>query len=372
MMRALLFLFCLTLFTPAFAHGESVEETFEGTVTHVQPGYCEDGRNECSIITIERMAYGHREALLSITQDPRDALGGTPEAYREGDKVIIQSQVTNGETVAYFISDRVRRPALGWLVGLFVGMVFVFGGWNALRSFGGLIASLLVLFLFIVPSILKGYSPLIIAISGSAIIMFITFFLSHGWNRKTIAALAGTAGSLLITALLAMGFSVYAHIAGTADEEMLFLLSDYPLLRTQGILLAGIIIGTLGVLDDITISQASAVFELRKANSSLSLKELYVRAKRIGADHIAAAINTLILAYAGTTLPLLLLVAASPSGETWWTFLNREVIATEIVRTLAGSIGLLAAVPLTTFIAAWFAVRTPVEDLRHDHKGHHH
>jgi uncharacterized membrane protein len=196
-----------------------------------------------------------------------------------------------------------------------------------------------------------------IALVGSFIIMIVTFLICHGWDKKTIAAFGGTAVSLIVTALLAYSFSIYASLMGTADEEMLFLLSEFETLDARGILLAAIIIGTLGVLDDVTIAQASAVFELKKANTQMTIQQLYRSAHRIGSDHIAAAINTLILAYVGTSLPLILLVVAIPTGESWLTFLNREMVAQEIVRALVGSIGLLAAVPLTTLFAALLVSR---------------
>ena len=200
--------------------------------------------------------------------------------------------------------------------------------------------------------------------------MLCTLTFAHGLQPKTWAALGGTLGSLILTGVLATLFSAVAHLTGFADEATLYLLNDFPSLNAQGLLLAGIIIGTLGVLDDITIAQASAVFELHAANATLTAQSLYRRALRIGNDHIAAAVNTLILAYAGSSLPLLLLLSGGHSRENWLTVINREAIATEIIRTLVGSIGLLAAVPFTTFLASRLAVRT-----RHQGKYepiHHH
>jgi uncharacterized membrane protein len=333
------------------------EETLEARITAVNDIPCDDGSDGCRQWSLTGLTGSMDGAQFSIVTDADDGIGVTTPDFRTGDRVIVQSQLANGQR-QFILSDIVRRTPLLWLCVLFVAAVWIFGGLKTMRSFAGMLASLAVIFLFILPQILHGRPPVFIALIGSFVIMALTFLLGHGWNRKTLAAFVGTCGSLLLTAVLAWGFAVYAHLTGLADEEISYLLNDYPGLHTQGILLAAIIIGTLGVLDDITIAQSSAVYELRGANPRWTAAHLYRSAHRIGTDHISAAINTLILAYAGTALPLLLLLAGVPSGESWWIFLNREPIATEIVRTLVGSIGLLAAVPLTTWIAALWAVRT--------------
>lgn len=355
-----LLLLASTSFTPlSLAQGmidDDEQRSFEARVDAVEPVSCSDGGTGCRRLTLTGESGMFDGERIEIETDPDDALGGMTAAYEPGDRVIVQTQRIGSERY-FFISDRMRRTPLLWLAGLFAAAVFLFGGWGAMRSFLGMIATAAVLLLFILPRMLAGDPPLLVALIGSGMIMLLTFLLGHGRSLKTLAALAGTAGSLLLTGLLAAGFSAYARLTGTADEEMLFLLQDFPELNANGILLAGIIIGSLGVLDDVTIAQASVVFELREANARWSLRRLYRSAIRIGADHIAAAVNTLVLAYAGASLPLLLLLVAAPAGEPWWIFLNREMIATEIVRTLVGSIGLLAAVPLTTFFASWLASR---------------
>lgn len=373
--RSLTFvLFTLIAVLPFTGHARDTDaqESFEARITDVKTIRCDDGSADCMQWTLAGKTGVMNGKTFSVITKPSDGIGTTTAKYETGDKVIVQTQLIDGQR-QYFLSDIVRRTALLWLTLLFAVLVWLFGGLHSMRSFGGMIASFGIIFLYILPRILAGDSPVITALVGSLIIMGVTFILGHGWNKKTLAAFAGTCGSLLLTALLAWMFGTYANLTGLADEEMFYVLSDYPTLNTSGILLAAIIIGTLGVLDDITIAQSSAVFELRAANTRMKARELYRSAYRIGTDHIAAAINTLILAYVGTALPLLLLFSGVPSGESWWTFLNREPIATEIVRTLVGSIGLLAAVPLTTWIASWMAVRcNPVISSRHEHIGHRH
>lgn len=369
----LFFLFALIVVIPFAGHAQDTDaqESFEARITHVDAIPCEDGSLGCSQWTLKGETGVMDGKSFSVITKPSDGIGTTTAQYQTGDRVIVQTQLIDGQR-QYFLSDIVRRTALLWLTLLFVALVWLFGGLHSMRSFAGMIASFAIIFLYILPRILAGDSPVITALVGSLVIMGLTFLLGHGWNKKTIAAFTGTCGSLLLTALLAWIFGAYANLTGLADEEIFYLLSDYPTLNTSGILLAAIIIGTLGVLDDITIAQASAVFELRAANTRMKVTELYRSAYRIGTDHIAAAINTLILAYVGTALPLLLLFAGVPSGESWWTFLNREPIATEIVRTLVGSIGLLAAVPLTTWIASWMAIRSNPVNSKHEHIGHRH
>jgi len=217
-------------------------------------------------------------------------------------------------------------------------------------------ASLLVIIRFIIPGILAGYDPVLISVIGAFVIMLPTLYLAHGINHKTTVALAGTAFSLALTAALASLCIVIAKLSGTASEEAAVLRSlSEGRINAEGLLLAGIIIGALGVLDDVTVGQASTVFELRRANPRLGITELYRRGMNVGRDHIASTVNTLILAYAGAALPLLIVLANQP--EPVGTLINREFLATEIVRALVGSIGIVAAVPATTVLAALFASR---------------
>jgi uncharacterized membrane protein len=213
--------------------------------------------------------------------------------------------------------------------------------------------SLVVITGFIVPRILAGWDPVIVAILGSVVMMDISLYLVYGWSRKTHVTVDGLFLSLVLTGFLATWFVDLARLSGFGTEEAGFLQVAGIQLDLQGLLLAGILIGTLGVLDDVAIGQFSAIFELSKANSSLGWQALFRHGMVIGRDHTAAMVNTLLLAYAGAALPLLLLfsVNAEPLGMTF----NREIIAEEIVRTLVGSLGLLAGVPLTSLLAALVA-----------------
>jgi uncharacterized membrane protein len=270
--------------------------------------------------------------------------------FREGDKVLVEHTRTIEGEEFFLIVDFVRTGPLLWLTLLFVAATVLLSGWQGMRSLVGMGISLLVIVGFIVPQILAGKNPVVIAIAGSVVMMGISLYLVYGWNRKTHVAVAGLFVSLILTGLLSIWFVGWARLSGFGSEEAGFLQVAGVQLDPQGLFLAGIIIGTLGALDDIAVGQSSSIFELNKANPRLGWRPLFSHGMVIGRDHIAAMVNTLLLAYVGAALPFLLMFAVfvEPLGMT----LNRVIIAEEIVRTLVGSLGLLASVPLTSLIAA--------------------
>ena len=285
-------------------------------------------------------------------------LGLTSEAslFQVGDRVLVEHNRTPEGDHTFAVIDWIRTSPLLWLALLFVAATLLLSGRQGARSLAGMGVTLAVLFGFIVPQILAGRSPVGMALLGSVAMIGISLYLVYGWQRKTHAAVAGLFLSLIITGLLAAWFVSWARLTGFGSEEAGFLQVAGTQVNLQGVLLAGILVGTLGALDDVAINQSSAVFELSNANPALGRGALFRHGMVIGRDHIAAMVNTLLLAYAGVALPMLLLLSiyTEPLGTT----LNREIIAEEVVRTLVGSLGLLAGVPLTTLIAA-FLVRPP-------------
>jgi uncharacterized membrane protein len=222
---------------------------------------------------------------------------------------------------------------------------------------------------FIIPGIVSGGDPVLISVIGALAIMSSSLFLSHGVGAKTFVAFAGTGASLAITALLASFVIGFAKLTGLADEHSVTLqIVTNGVINAEGLLLGGIIIGALGVLDDVTVAQASAVFELHRANSTMGLSGLFSRGMAIGRDHIASTVNTLFLAYAGAALPLLIILSLQTEPAN--ILLNREFLATEIARTIVGSFGIIAAVPITTAIAAWAAQRYE-DNSEHGHSHGH-
>ncbi len=286
----------------------------------------------------------------------------TGDTYAAGQKVRLATIPQEGAEPTYYITDFRRSGALTALVALFVTAVIAFGRLQGARALLGLVATFAVIVGFIVPAILDGRNPLTVAVVGSLVIMIATLYLSHGFARKTTAAVVGTTLALLATGLLAVLFVEAANLTGFTSEEARLANVEVGGLSLRGLLLAGIVIGALGVLDDVTMSQASLVFELYRADRSAGFGRLLSGALTVGRDHIAATVNTLFLAYAGASLPLLILFATGI--DPFSTVVTSEVVAVEVVRTLVGSIGLIAAVPLTTALAAAMVLAEPEASAR--------
>lgn len=277
----------------------------------------------------------------------------TSQTLKVGDEVVlIKSASPDG--IGYYVVDLHRTTPLIWIALFFAALVMFFGRLRGLTSLVGLGFSIAVLALYIVPQILAGKDPLIVGMTGSFFIMVISLYLAHGFNKRTSIALGSSLITLCIAVASAVFFVGFAKLLGTGTEDALYLqLSQGQSINLSGLLLAGIIIGTLGVLDDVTIGQTAAVAELQKANPLLSKGELYHRGLAVGKEHIASLVNTLALAYAGASLPLFLLFTLNAS-QPLWVIINSQDIAEEIVRTLVGSIALILAVPISTWCAAFF------------------
>ena len=274
---------------------------------------------------------------------------GYPE-FRVGDVVELLPSELPGQGTTWFVTDLRRLGALGWLALVFVGGVLAVGRWRGLRSLIGLGLSLWVVIGFMLPAILAGSSPPVVALVGGTVIMLLTLYLSHGLNPMTTAAAVGTLGALVATVVIALVAIDGTRITGFASEDAVFARFALGELDLRGLVLAGLIVAALGVLDDVTVSQASTVFTVHETDPSQSFGQLFARGMRVGRDHIASVVNTLFLAYAGASLGLLVLFSTSglPIAE----LVNTELVAVELVKTMVGSLGLLAAVPLTTLIAA--------------------
>ncbi len=273
--------------------------------------------------------------------------------YRKGDSVVMTYEKNNKGASNVFIADFKRKNQLLVLLLLFLVVVFGIARFRGLLSLIGMMISFTMITRLIIPNILLGNDPVIVTLLASLFIIPITFFITHGVNKKTTIGIAATFLSLVLTGILATLFVNFAKLTGFAAEEAVYIQNIQGVsLNIKNILLAGIIIGAMGVLDDVTISQTSIVQKLREANKDFSFKELYKHAMDIGHDHIASLVNTLALVYAGASLPLFLLFFNA--NVSYSQVVNQEVVATEIVRTLVSSIGIIAAVPITTLIAVSF------------------
>ncbi len=282
----------------------------------------------------------------------------------------------------YSVDEPYRLPHVLILVALFIIAIFVFGGIQGVRGLVSLVGSFLLIMYVLLPGILHGYSPLLVTIGVSSLIIIVGSYITHGFNKTTSSAVLGMVITVIITGLLAVWAVHFTRLSGFGSEEVTYLnLNTRGTLDVIGLLLGGIMIGLLGVLYDVAIGQAISVEELIRIAPHVPKKTIYQRAIRIGREHIGALVNTLAIAYVGASLPLLLLFVQT-STSSLANIANREIFATEIVRTMIGSIGLILAVPITTFVAVWLLMSTKKNNVSQEklqqeqealeHAGHHH
>jgi uncharacterized membrane protein len=321
----------------------------EGTIDlggHVQP---------YQVVRVELLEGDYKGILMEVDYGKRQL---RTDDYRltPGDPILVTIGRTPDNVLTAYFVDFVRAAPLLWLFGAFAAAILLISRWKGLRSLASMLFSLFVIIGYIIPHILAGEDPLTVSIIGSIILLAVTLYLTYGWNLKTHSAVLSMVFVLVITGGLAWVFVLFARLSGSGDENNMFLIQTLGTqINLRGLLLGGYIIGALGVLDDLVTTQASAVFELHDANARLGFGGLYRSAMRIGQDHVAATVNTLVLAYAGASLPMLLLFSLGRGDYGY--LVNFSFIAEEIVRTLVGSLGLIAAVPLTTVIAIGLALR---------------
>jgi uncharacterized membrane protein len=276
-------------------------------------------------------------------------------SFKVGDRLYVTQGTSPDGTVRVYYADFDRSKALIILAVVFLLAILVMGRWKGFGSLVSLGISMFMIISYIIPHILAGDDPVKVSIIGSVILMAVTLYLTYGWNLKTHSSVLSMGLSLLLTGGLAALFVTLSRLNGYGDENALYLIQLSSVqINPQGLLLGGIIIGTLGVLDDLVTSQSAAVVEIHNANPSLNFFETFKRAINIGQDHVAATVNTLVLSYTGASLPLLLVFTLGNGGYQY--LFNSEILAEEIVRTLVGSIGLVAAVPISTLIACLIIV----------------
>ena len=308
----------------------------------------------CRLLLLDIQDGPDAGTVLALPEINLEIERGIPE-FEPGDEVVLGlAPATN----TYFYDDQVRTVPLVALAILFAVIVIAFGRLRGVLALLAMAVTVAVLVGFVAPSVLDGNDPVLVALAAATIIAFVSLFLTHGFSPTTAVALAGTLSALGLTYVLSWIFFELASFTGFSTSESLVLPVLNQDLRLSSLLLGGAIIGALGALDDVTVTQVSLVAELRRNNPAMAYSRLVSSGLSVGRDHIAATVNTLLLAYAGASLPLLLLFAAS--DQSLATVANSEIIAVEIVRTLCGSIGLIGAVPLTTILAA--SILTPTND----------
>jgi uncharacterized membrane protein len=293
------------------------------------------------------ISEGERSGEVFTIEQSTDLAGKHPA--RGDDILVVASEVADG-TTTYNFYDYERSGSLIWLVVIFAVAVVALGRWRGLGALGGLVASVVLLVTFMIPALLDGSNAVVVSLVAAVLIATVALVLAHGVNIATAVALVSSLTALAVTGLLAFVFIRVGDLTGFTDDDTLFLSALRVPVDPRGLLLAGIVIGSLGVLDDVVVTQVSSVWELRRLHPDAEAYSIYERALRIGRDHISSTVNTLVLAYAGASLSLLLVFAQT--GRSLASVVTSEVVATEIIRALVGSIGLVASVPISTWLAA--------------------
>jgi len=287
-----------------------------------------------------------------------DATFGIQQRIGKNATVVVDSKPDTTGKMYYSIYEPYRLSNLWWLLAGLVLLILLVVGKKGIGAILGLIISILVIVLYIIPQILKGYDPLTICIMGAVVILIVTTYIAHGVSLKTTVALIGTSISLILAGLLSAFCVQLTYLLGISyqSSDYILQLSAQHLINPQGLLLGGILIGTLGALNDITTTQSITVFTLASENPNQKLSHLYWKSLHIGREHIISMINTLVLAYAGSSFAVFLFFAFNPANLPWWLILNDETTMEEVIRTLAGSAALVLAVPITTLLASWISL----------------
>jgi uncharacterized membrane protein len=353
---------------PAQAFGG---ETSGATVVAVREARCPGPAAQRCRTLVARLDDGPKRGLVTTLE-----LGPTNlvSSFSRGDSIRVHSVVAppGSRGVAPFqFAGLDRRGTLIWLVVLFAALVVILTRFRGVLALGGFALSLFLVVKFLVPAVLAGSPPLLVAVVGALAVMFVTVGLTYGVSPQSAAAILGIAASLLFAGVAGTIAVHAAQLDGRSGGDLAtFLQQTDSHLSLQGIVLAGLVIGTLGVLADMAVTQASAVMELRRANPALGARSIFAGAFRVGRDHLVATTHTLVLVYVGATLPLLLVLQSAGVRST--DALNAQDVAEPIVATLVGAMALLLSVPLTTALATAFVSHVPPEALTDGRHGHHH
>ncbi len=318
----------------------------------VEEGVDEGGTDDRYQIVLVQVASGVQAGEIETVEYRSSSVGFAHIRLEEGDSVVL-SHSTDARGSTYAILDQFRLPVIFAFALIFGALAIVLGRWRGTMSLVGLGVSLIVLTGFVVPHIMNGDSPVLISAIGATAIAMSSLFLAHGFTKRTLLAFSATMFVLIIAFVASYASVIWAMLSGASSEEAVFLQMGYlQTLDLRGLLMGGLVIGALGVLDDVTTAQVAAVEQISRANRSLDIKELYLRGIEVGREHIASLVNTLALAYVGASFPLFLLFSM-PDNPPLWVILNGESIVEELLRALIGGSALILAVPVSTALAAW-------------------
>lgn len=357
----------LFLIAPILTFAQEMHNEYQGTfrakvikVTDQRTEDLLDIKNTIQTLDVELLQGPQKGTIVSMENDFT--------ILKKGDRFYLNhNKHIDGKEVYTFVNVD-RRGALFFLFLVFIAAVIIFGRWQGVRSLIALAMSFVAILFILIPGILNGWNPLMASFLVAGGILFAAIFFTHGFNRESSVAFSGTMIAVVLSGLFAI-FAVHiTKLSGFAAEESVYLnFNTGGTLNFTALLLGAFIIGFLGVLDDIAITQAAVVTELYDTNPEISRIEVYKRAMRIGREHVGALVNTLVLAYTGASLPLILYFKLSPTG--FGTTVNLEIFATEIVRIIVGSIGLILTVPIVTLLAVKYLKGYTS---KHAHHHHHH
>jgi len=308
-------------------------------------------------LKIQFLEGSEKNKIVTVSYST-DATFGIQQKIQNGTDVVVDSKPDTTGKMYYTIYEPYRLNNLWWLIGGFGLLIFAVVGKRGIGAIIGLAISVLIIVLYVIPQILKGADPLTICIIGAIAILFVTTYVAHGISLKTTVALIGTAASLIIAGLLSVFAVQLTYLIGISyqSSDYVIQLSSEHLINPQGLLLGGILIGTLGALNDITTTQAITVFTLASENPKQKFSHLFWKSLHIGREHIISMINTLVLAYAGSSFAVFLFFSFNPANLPWWLLVNDETTMEEVIRTLVGSAALILSMPITTLLATWVSL----------------
>ncbi len=353
-MRAIVFLSLLVFWWPASGIAQTIHQEVQETVRAQVIEIIREEKRSIPGTSAEAIVQEVRVEILSGEAEGQVATFENDLAKLEiGDAIFVNRMVAIDGVEYFSFKDIDRRFSLLALLIFFSAILLFISGWHGARALVSLGVSVAIILFVLVPLLLAGYSPVLVSVGVAALMLAFVLFFTHGINPRSVTAFIGTLGAVVVTGVIATIWVKVSGLTGLSSDASVYLnFSTKGSLDFSGLLLGSIIIGLLGVLDDVSITQASVVAELKLANEQLGFRELYQRALRVGRDHIGSLVNTLAFAYIGVALPLVLLLAAAESDV--MLSLNQEMVAAELIRILVGSIGLVLAVPFTTMAAAWW------------------
>ncbi|MEK7615039.1 MAG: YibE/F family protein [Patescibacteria group bacterium] len=356
-------LFSLTFFvfiSPLITHAQAIDtpahpdEYLRGTILQISPPETTDDFID-SLQKVRVKVKPKNATTYEVDAEFNNLPQTTTDDLHVGEEVIVLKSFAFNDEVRYLVTDKYRLPSLAWLVAIFFAVAVIFAGIRGITSTLGLGFSLLVLLGFTVPRIVAGADPFITAIISAFVIAIVSLTVAHGFKKQTGLALISTLITLSLSVGLAQFFVTTAKLLGLGTEDALYLqFGGMGTINFRGLLLAGIVIGVLGVLDDVTTAQTATIKAIKDTSPTIEFKQLLFHGLSVGREHITSLVNTLALAYAGASLPLLLAFSSNGSNIPLWAVLNSEMISQEIVRTLVGSTALILAVPISTVVSAFY------------------